>query len=84
MVFQASRGTSVTNHMLTSLEKDQSRQRQSLIKQLAALQYLLRQGLSVRNDHSGGSNLSVLLEGVLDEQLWIKESKYESPEIINE
>ena len=42
-VFQASRGTSVTNLMLTSLEKDQSRRRQSLIKQLAALRYLLHQ-----------------------------------------
>lgn len=39
------------------LEQSQSKQRFSLIK-LAALRYLLRQGLSICNDHAGGSNLS--------------------------
>ncbi len=45
---------------------------------------LVRQGVSIRNDHAGGSNLTVLLEHVLDEKLWVKGNKYQSPEIINE
>ena len=33
---------------------------------------------------SGSSNLSVLLETVLEENNWVSEKKYQSPEIINE
>ena len=57
----------VNQLLVKELEQSQSKQRASLIKQLAALRYLLRQGLSIRNDHSGGSNLIVLLETVLEE-----------------
>ena len=45
---------------------------------------MLRQGLSIRNDHAGGSNLSVLLETVLEENNWVSDKKYQSPEIVNE
>ena len=74
----------VNQLLLKKLEQSQSKQRASLIKQLAALRYLLRQGLSIRNNHSGGSNLTVLLETVLEENSWVSDKKYQSPEIINE
>ena len=74
----------VNQLLVKELEQSQSKQRASLIKQLAALRYLLRQGLSIRNDHSGGSNLTVLLETVLEENSWVSDKKYQSPEIINE
>ncbi len=45
---------------------------------------MVRQGISVRNDHSSGSNLTVLLKQVLGECNWVKENKYQSPEVINE
>ena len=61
-----------------------SKRRSSFLKQLTCLQYLLRQGLALRNDHAGGSNLSVMMEQVLKEELWVKDKKYQSPEIINE
>ena len=56
----------------------------SLVKQISALRYVLRQGLAIRNDHVGGSNLTVLLQMVLDEDKWVQESRYQSPEIVNE
>ena len=43
------------------------REVESLLKQLSVLRYLLRQGIAIRNDHAGGSNLSIMLEKVLDE-----------------
>ena len=58
--------------------------RNSLMKQLKALRYLLRQGLSIRNDHAGGSNLTIMLQQVLDEVAWVETNEYQSPEIINE
>lgn len=33
--------------------------RHSLMEQFSALRYLLRQDISIRNDHAGGSNLTV-------------------------
>ena len=84
IVFQSSRGTSVANLMSNTIENDQSQRRNSFMKQLAALRFLLRQALPVRNDNGGGSNLSVLFESVLDESRWLKDGKYQSPEVINE
>ena len=82
--FIASKSTPVNELILKGLDKDQARRRRSLLNQLSALRFLLRQGLPVRNDHAGGSNLTVLLEKVLDEKRWVNENKYQSPEIINE
>jgi hypothetical protein len=48
------------------------------------LRFLLRQALPVRNDHAGGSNLSVILQSVLEENDWLKNGKHQSPEVINE
>ena len=45
--------------------------------------YLLRQGLAIQNDHGGGSNLKILLQMVLDEDNWVQENRYQSPEIVN-
>lgn len=47
------------------------------------MHYLLHQGIAIRNDHAGGSNLSVMLENVLGESAWVTEGKYQSP-CINE
>lgn len=79
-----SQSKKVNQLLLKELEQSQSKQRCSLIKQLAALRHLLRQGLSMHNDHAGGSILSVLLETVLEENNWVSDIKYQSPEIINE
>ena len=48
------------------------------------MHYLLHQGIVIRNDHAGGSNLSVKLEKVLGESAWVTEGKYHSPECVNE
>ena len=79
----ASRNVSVSYLIQQGLHKEQIQRRESLHKQLAALRFLLQQGLSIRNDDAGGSNLTVLLEHVLDEKSWVEGSKYQSPEIIN-
>ena len=56
----------------------------SLLKQVSALYYLLRQGIAICNNHAGGSNLSFMFEKVFDESSCVKEGKYQSPECINE
>lgn len=66
------------------LNQTQHNRRYSLLKQLSALRYLLRQGLAVRNDHAGGSNLTIMLQTVLDEDTWVQDKRYQSPEIVNE
>ena len=40
--------------------------------------------LAIRNDHASGSNLKILLQMVLDEDNWVQENRYQSPEIVNE
>ena len=65
-------------------DKKQGQRRKSLLHQITCICYLLRQGLAIRNDHAGGPNLVVMLEQVLNERLWVKEGKYQSPEIVNE
>ena len=76
--------TSVNAMLQSQVNSVQATRRSSLMKQLTALRYLLRQGLSIRNDHAGGSNLSVMLQHVLEDVTWVKSGKYQSPEIINE
>ena len=74
----------MSNLISKSFANDQLKHRKSFIKQLAALKFLLRQALPVRNEHAGGSNLTVLLDSVLEESQWLKNGKYHSPEVINE
>jgi hypothetical protein len=50
--------TPVTDLIQSQINNAHIGRRHSLVKQLSALRYLLRQGISVRNDHSGGSNLN--------------------------
>ena len=71
----------IDQQIQTEAENISHKRQQSLLKQLSALHYLLRQGIAIRNDHAGGSNLSVMLEKVLGESHWVK---YQSPECINE
>ena len=54
----------------------QKNRRQSFLKQLACIRFLLRQGISIRNDHNSGSNLTILLKQLLDEGAWVREKKY--------
>jgi len=61
----------------------QKNRRQSFLKQLAGIRFLLCQDISVRNDHSSGSSLTVLLKQVLGECVWVKENKCQFPEVIN-
>ena len=80
----ASKHVPITQQLQTHLNQSQVSRRESLIKQISALRYLLRQGLAVRNDHAGGSNLTIMMQLVLNEKLWVSENKYQSPEVINE
>ena len=74
----------INQQLQKQLTKTQQNRRCSLFKQILALRYLVRQGLAVRNYHAGGSNLTVLLQTVLEEEKWVQDSKYQSPEIVNE
>ena len=74
----------INQQLEKQLTKTQQNRRYSLLKQLSALRYLVRQGLAIRNDHAGGSNLTVLLQMVLDEDKWVQDNRYQSPEIVNE
>ena len=74
----------VSEQLQREAENTRKKRRQCLIRQLAAILYLLHQGISLRNDHAGGSNLTIMLEQVLDESSWVKENKYQSPECVNE
>ena len=80
----SAKSTPVNAMLRSEVDSIQSKRRNSLMKQLSALRYLLQQGLSIRNDHSGGSNLTVMLQDVLDESSWVERKKYQSPEIVNE
>lgn len=74
----------INEQLLRDADNTKRKHRQSLLKQLSALRYLLRQGIAIRNDHVGGSNLTIMLQMVLEESTWVKDGKYQSPECINE
>ena len=84
VVIRVSHQRPINQQLQKQLTKVQQNRRCSLVKQISALRYVLRQGLAIRNDHAGGSNLTVLLQMVLDEDRWVQESRYQSPEIVNE
>ena len=48
---------------------------------LAGIRFLLCQGISIRNDHNSGTNVTILLEQLLDEGTLVKEKKYQSTEM---
>ena len=79
-----SRQKPINQQLEKQITKAQQKRRHSFLKQLSALCYLLRQGLAIRNDHGSGSNLTVLLRMVLDEDTWVQDKRYQSSEIINE
>ena len=70
----------IDQQLLKEVENTKKKRQQSLLRQLSALHFLLHQGITIRNDHVWGSNLSVMLEKVLDKSAWVTESKYQSPE----
>lgn len=82
--FKAMNSQSISSQLQRSLDDVQSKHRRSLVHQIKCIRYLLRQGIAVRNDHSGGSNLTEMLRLLCSESAWIAEGKYQSPEIINE
>ena len=59
-------------------------QKGGLRNPLFALQYLLGQSISIRNDNAGGLILTVILQSVLGQLTWVDNHKYQSPEIIYE
>ena len=73
------RQTPINQQLEKQLTRMQQNRRFSLLKQISALRYLLRQGLAIRNDHAGCSNLKILLQMVLDEDNWVQENRYQSP-----
>lgn len=78
--FQSSQSTSVSSLLSSEMRRNQEQRKNSLIKQITALKFLLRQGLPIRNDHSGGSNLTLMLEMVMNENSWVAAKKYQSPD----
>lgn len=82
--FDASRSVPINHKLQQELYETSKKRKQSLLNQLRVLRSLLRQGLPIRNDHAGGSNLCVILDQVASESAWIKEGKYQSPLIVNE
>ena len=84
LAFEASKGIPINHQLQKELHDISKKRRQSLLNQLCVLRSLLRQGLAIRNDHAGGSNLSVILDQVASESAWVKEGKYQSPLIVNE
>ena len=77
-----SKHVTISQQLQTHFNQTQVKRRESLIKQISALHYVLCQGLAVRNDHAGGSNLTVIMQHVLNEKLWVRGNKYQSPEVI--
>ena len=74
----------IDQQLLREVENTKKKQQQSLLRQLSVLHFLLHQGIAICNDHVGASNLSVMLEKVLNESAWVTEGKYQSPECVNE
>ena len=67
---------------------DQEKHRNLLLKQLDCLQYLTRQGITVRGCHDEDRNLYLLLkfraDNIAGMQQWIEGASYHSHDIINE
>jgi hypothetical protein len=84
IAYEASKQAPITAHLSRELNNIQFQSRKSLLNQFISRCYLLRQGLAVQNDHSGGSNLSAMLNLALNESSWVKDGKYESPQVVNE
>ena len=73
---QSSQSASVSSLISSEMRRNQVHSRNSLIKQITALKFLLSQGLAIWNDLSGGSNLTIMLEMVLNEMSWVATKKY--------
>ena len=82
--FNASKSKPIGHQLQKQSDEITKKRRESLLKQLRVLRSLLRQGIPIRNDHAGGSNLSVILDQVAAESAWVNECKYQSPLIVNE
>ena len=88
MMYAALRQPSVVALARTSGEEEQRSRRSFLLKQLSSIQYLVRQGLAIRGHCDIEGNLQQLMkcraEDIPRFQQWIKQGKYQSPEIVNE
>ena len=88
MMYAALRQPSVVALARTSGEEEQQSRRSFLLKQLSSIQYLVRQGLAIRGHCDIEGNLQQLMkcraEDIPRFQQWIKQGKYQSPEIVNE
>lgn len=67
---------------------EQKARRESLLKQLSSLRYLLRQGMAIRGHEASESNIIQLLQLCSDDdpqlKKWLSDQKYFSPDILNE
>ena len=55
----------INEQLLREADNTGRKHRQSLLKQLSALSYLLCQGIAICNDHVGGSNLTITYKWLL-------------------
>ena len=72
----------------TSAVEERKMRRSLLLKQLSSLQYLVHQGLAIHGHCDNEGNLQQLMKcrtkDIPQFQQWIKQGKYQSPEIVNE
>ena len=61
----------IDQQLLREVENTKKNRQQSLLTHLSVLHFLIHQGIAICNDHVGASNLSVMLEKVLDESAWV-------------
>ena len=84
----AIRGPSIDSILTTQLQKEQEVHRAGLLKQLAAMKFLLRQGLALRGHREVDGNLYQLLHTWSDDSdviwVWLKQGRFLSHDHVNE
>ena len=81
------RGPSIDSILTTQLQKEQEVHRAGLLKQLAAMKFLLQQGLAMSGHHELAGNLYQLLCTWFDDsdviQVWLKQGRFLSHDHVN-
>ena len=80
--------TSIQEQLITQAARIQATLRSGLLKQIAAIMFLLQQGIALRGHTEEEGNLSQLLavwsEDNANVRDWMKERKFMSHDIVNE
>ena len=88
MKWNLRRTPSVGALLCSRIAKDQLSQRSGLVKQLEAMKFLLRQGISLRGHTEDEGNLNQLLVSWSKDdksiQDWLNEKQYQSHDVVNE